>query len=359
MIRPLTYRHPVCGGFTQDESDRVEHFIESFGRNEHDPKSKWIHSLWLFWKFRIVAGDTANSRRVLALTCTSLVPRLVNLRELVCCVHLSSAHFGAIVDSHAPTLRKLAVRFTDESMPSIAPLFNGFMALEDLQIEITEQVSRSWPRQELALPELRLLEIIGTGQTLNSALNWLIDSSMPKLRTASLKSLDDCLLDHDTLSSFFIKHGGNLSRIRYDDSGSSISSFASTVFPNTPRLRYLELGCGFELLHRIPASLIEISFAMSGNQLEYYAPYLHNILSVQRKRPRGSKLSTFRAVIKDMYREDTIFSFEKCLAGRHMTGLMEKKLIERAERLKKLGIRLIDEEGLELLDVVASMAWEE
>jgi hypothetical protein len=359
MIRPLTYRHPVCGGGFRDESDRVEHFIEAFGRDEHGPRPTWIYSLWLFWTFPPGAEDTANSCRVLPLTFMPLLSRLLNLRELVCRIHLSLPQFGAVIDSHGPTIRKLAVRFTDESMPSIAPLFNKLTAVEDLRIEITEQVSRSWPRQELALPQLRLLEIHGTEQTINSALNWLIDSSMPKLRTTRLRSSNGDGLDSDTLSSFFAKHGGNLSGVGYHDTVASVPSFTNTVFPHTPRLRYLELGSGFESVHHLPASVIEISFGISGNQLEYYAPYLHNILSVLRELPPGSKLSTFRAKIMCFYREGDVFSFEKCLAGRQMTGPMERKLIERAERLKKLGIRLIDEEGLSLLDVIANMAQEQ
>jgi hypothetical protein len=336
--------------------------MESIDHNEHGPKSNWIHSLWLFRDLRNGAGDTAKSHRVLAATFMSFVPGLLNLRELFCHAHLSLAHFGAVADSHGPTLRKLAVRFTDESMPSIAPLFNNFTVLEDLRIEITEHVSRSWPRHELALPELQLLEIHGTPQSINSALNWLIDSSMPKLQTVRLrKSLDSGPSDPDTLSSFFIKHGGNLSRLGYHDTAASLASFTNTAFPHTPRLLYLEIGYDFNSLsvQGLPASVIEISFPMSKSILEYYVPCLHEMLVALRQLPQGSKLSTFRAEIICAYLEDAVFSFEHCLAGREMTDLMERKFIERAERLKKLGIRLIDEKGLELLDVVANMAREE
>jgi hypothetical protein len=361
MIRPLTYRHPAFEGWTKGNSDQIVNFIKSIDRKgyEYAPKSKWIQSFWLRWDLQAAAQDAANCVSnhplVLADMLMSLVPRMVHLREFFCRMVLSVSQFTAIVDCHATTLRRLATSFKDLDMPRIAPLFNRFTALEDLQILIHQSVSRSWPRQGLALPNLRLLEIQGTEQSINSVLNWLMHSSLTKLRTVRLQCLDDGLLDLDTLSSFLAKHGGTLNTFGYDG---TLSSLTTAVFPHTPRLRHLELERPFKSpsnLQGLPISVVEVTFAIVGNRIEYYGSHLHGILAALKGLPHGSNLSTFRAVTSRPYLKNCNFSFKKCLAGKQTTGVMMKKFIERAERLKGLGIKLLDEEGLDLMNVIATM----
>jgi hypothetical protein len=286
---------------------------------------------------------------------TGLIPRLHNLREFCCRMVLSIVQFAAVVDYHATTLSSLAVSFNDQDMPQIAPLFNRLIALEDLHVWVPQIVGRGQLHQILALSKLRLLEIKGPESSTNSVLEWLANSSFPSLRTLRLQSTDKGALNLDILSSFLVINGANLTTFGYDG---SLDSLTTAVFPHTPRLRYLELQHPFNspsILQGLPISVTKVTLVIFGKQIGYYASTVHAIIVAVKYLPYGNKLSRLQTVSGRPYLGGDKFLFKTSLAGKYINRPTIQKLITRGAHLKELGVRLLDEDGQDLMDVVADM----
>jgi hypothetical protein len=240
-------------------------------------------------------------------------------------------------------------------MPRLNALLHRLVKLRDLHLEVGHARCITWAKAQQLFLELQSLEISGCGTTVTLVLNWSTHSLMPKLSTLRLKVVDD---GHGvsliTASSFLKRNGANLTTFGY---AAPSQNPAEDVFPHTPRLEYVELGSLFQkkdILQYLPTSVVDVTFSMLEQNINHVLNITMGMMASVEDLPIGSKLSTFTAVI-DRASLDNV-SFSQASAGKKPNDKRVEVLDRWVKHLSAGRIRVLDEEGTDLKNVIAAMS---
>jgi hypothetical protein len=99
----------------------------------------------------------------------------------------------------------------------------------------------------------------------------------------------------------------------------------------------------------------KVTSVIFGKQIGYYASTVHDVIVAVKYLSYRNKLSGFQTASGRPYLGGDKFLFETSLAGKYINRATIQKLITRAVHLNELGVQLLDEDGLDFMDVVADI----